>query len=460
MDREASASIIASLNPMLPKPSSKARYVLAGQQPGLLLGPLYTFLKAVSAIALAKRLSKETNAPVLPLFWIASEDHDVLEVNRMTINGKKFVYPYKGEVRRGRVPQVGDISLEAAKEPLMDFLLKSLPQTEFTPWILDTISSLDFSNYAQTFADLMFSLFHQWELRCVNPMALRSLTAPALADLVEQWPALQKGFDKGSSHIKANGMDPPLQKLSLFEIKEGYRVSLEMDGVKSLPPKEVSNRIRAHSQSFSAGAALRPVLQDAILPVVATVAGPTEMIYLWQIRPLYAAIGVTPSLLQPRISATFVENKVQQALQKAGLESNQLFQAISPDEAIEESNLDVSGIQEKAEDLLREIDRASGASNARWLLKSKGALTAQVEKIILRLKQDKQTGGELNRSRLQKIRDALLPRGAPQERGVNLFQYLNLYGPDFVRLALKRLDPLKLEHQVVFLETKPNAEEE
>ncbi|MFH2002863.1 MAG: bacillithiol biosynthesis BshC, partial [Planctomycetota bacterium] len=81
--------LIDAYNPKLPPIPGDARFVMAGQQPGLLTGPLYTFLKALSAVLLAQRLSLETHSPVLPLFWIASEDHDVLEVNRVTVNNAR-----------------------------------------------------------------------------------------------------------------------------------------------------------------------------------------------------------------------------------------------------------------------------------------------------------------------------------------------------------------------------------
>ena len=115
-DWAAAAEAVAAQNPTLRRPDQWTRYVVAGQQAGLLTGPMYTFLKAVSAISLARRLAKESGSPVLPLFWIASEDHDVLEVNRVTVNGRRFVHGYQGELARGKVPQVADIDITEARE--------------------------------------------------------------------------------------------------------------------------------------------------------------------------------------------------------------------------------------------------------------------------------------------------------------------------------------------------------
>ena len=99
------------LRPDLLKAQEGALNVVAGQQPSLLLGPLFTVLKAATAIGLARDLSNALTRPVHPLFWIASEDHDILEVNRVMLGGRKIVCRYKGSLRRGQVPQVGDIPL-------------------------------------------------------------------------------------------------------------------------------------------------------------------------------------------------------------------------------------------------------------------------------------------------------------------------------------------------------------
>ena len=100
LDRAAAAREIARQNPGLPAPPEQASYVIGGQQAGLLTGPLYTVLKATTAIALACRVTRALDRPVLPLFWIASEDHDVLEVNRLTVNGRRFVHDYPGDLAR------------------------------------------------------------------------------------------------------------------------------------------------------------------------------------------------------------------------------------------------------------------------------------------------------------------------------------------------------------------------
>jgi uncharacterized protein YllA (UPF0747 family) len=446
LDRKAVAAHIAGRNPGLPSPPEEARYVVAGQQAGLLTGPLYTFLKAVTAVALAKKLSSQADRPVLPLFWTASEDHDVVEVNRVCVNGKWFVHRYAGEIRRGKVPQVADISVRDAREPLLEFLRESLPGTEFRPWVLDMVASADYSSYATAFEGLLRAMFAEWNLRVVDPIGLRPLTGPALAALAGKWPEVTAALERGSERLSSASLPPPLELAAIFEVwKEGRR---RLEDVPS--PEEIGRR----PEAFSPNAALRPVVQDAALPVVATVAGPSEVLYLWQIRSIHDVIGATPSLIAPRISATFVEEKIQKAAEKAGLGAESLFGARSSlQDHVSEimGDPDLAVVEQHAQALIKAVEETAGAKTPAWLEKRKKSLRAQVEKLVDRMREDRISRSDRTRGRLQKTADALIPEGKPQERVANVLQFLNLYGPEFTAGAVESLDPLSDRHQVAWL---------
>jgi bacillithiol biosynthesis cysteine-adding enzyme BshC/bacillithiol biosynthesis deacetylase BshB1 len=425
-------------------------------------------LKAATAIALASRLSHVFNHPVVPLFWVAAEDHDVLEVNRVFLNGQRFVHAFKGELKRGKVPQVGEISIREAREPLLEFLQKALPETEFTPWVMDMVASADYSNYATAFFSLMEALFADWPLCLIDPMALRPLTAPILAALVERWHEVRSAFDDGTAAVKDQGFTPPLDTLGLFEIQGGFRVPLEIkeDGIRLDSGwrsfQEAADRIRARPQDFSPGAGLRPVLQDGILPITAFIGGPSELLYLWQIQRVYQKVHVTPSPVFPRISSTFVENKILRAAEKAGLAPGQILHAgtyLNQNVPEEEADLRTPNIEEKAQALLKEVDAILEDHSPRWLKRSRETLAAHIQKIVKRLREEQAQGVVLNQQRIEKIMKALFPSKKPQERVVNVLQFLNLYGPEFVRLTLENLDPLQKKHQLVFVKSLSEEEE-
>lgn len=466
-DPVSAQSRIAMMNPDLPPPPREALYVIAGQQPGLLSGPLYTFLKAAGVVALARKLSETWDSPVLPLFWVASEDHDVMEVNRVFMNNKRYVHHYEGDIRRGKVPQVAAIPLEGAREPLLEYLDQALPRTEFTPWVLDAVGSADYSNYATAFSSLMQDLFSQWPLRIVDAPALRPLTAPVLSALVQMWPKVQTAFDEGMTAVRSHGFEPPLKNAGVFEIVDGNRVALEFKEKTVLLDKgetsfsEAAKSIRTWSADYSPNAALRPILQDAVLPIAATLAGPTELLYLWQVRPIYDVVKVKPSYLLPRPSATFVEAKIRKAAEKADLEMDRILnvndaveKVISQKAEEEVKDPRVAALEEKSAALFREMDGLLEDSGSRWLQKSREAMASKMEKVLRRLREEQASASNLDRSRLQKIADAVLPEGKLQERQLNVLQFINLYGPDFVKQAVERLDPLSPAHQVVGIEVR------
>lgn len=466
-DSVSAQSRITMMNPGLPPPPREALYVIAGQQPGLLSGPLYTFLKAAGVVALARKLSEAWDSPVLPLFWVASEDHDVLEVNRVIVNKKRYVQHYEGEIRRGKVPQVAAIPLEGAREPLLEYLDQALPRTEFTPWVLDAVASADYSNYSTAFSSLMQDLFSHWPLRIVDAPALRPLTSAVLSALVQMWPKVQTAFDEGTSTVRSHGFEPPLKSAGVFEIVEGNRVAVEFKKKKVLLNKgetsfaEAAKSIRTWSADYSPSAALRPILQDAVLPIAATLAGPTELLYLWQVRPIYDVVKARPSYLLPRPSATFVEAKIRKAAEKAGLGMDRILNVNDAAEKItsreaEEERMDprVAALEDKAAALFSEMDGLLEDSGSKWLQKSREAMASKMDKVLRRLKEEQASASNLDRSRLQKIADALLPEGKLQERQLNVLQFINLYGPDFVKQAVERIDPLSPAHQVVGVEVE------
>jgi bacillithiol biosynthesis cysteine-adding enzyme BshC len=453
-------------NPRLPAPEPDSLFVVTGQQAGLLTGPLYTFWKAASAILLSQALRQRLEKPVVPLFWIASEDHDVLEVNHVTLLGRKFVWRPEGVLQRGNMPQVADISLDSAREPLLAFLRDSLPATEFTEWLLEGVAGADYTNYATAFRSWMEFLFAGDELRLIDPIVLRRFTSPVLAALVEKWTMVTAAFQQGLERLHARGYAPPLDAPGLFEILEGRRVPIGISGagveqhgeVHSL--RDYAEIIRKHPERFSPNAALRPVVQDGALPVAATVGGPAECLYLWQIDPIYPVAEVERSRVYPRITATIVENKIRVAAEKIGLTPDRLFDATrriaeyesDPSEIPPASRL--RSLEEKSGELLRELGRFVTPEGPAWLKKAESTLGGVLEKTLKNLREAELERVGLGKKRLERIAEAILPGGKPQERAHCIFQYMNLYGPDFVREILGALDPTTRGHLLLCLTTE------
>lgn len=452
--------ILAKDMDQLPLLRPDRAYVVAGQQPCLLGGPLFSMLKAATSIGLARKLASALGKAVRPLFWIASEDHDVLEVNRVTISGRLLACPYRGSLRRGEVPPVSSISLVEDREKILAFVRLALPEAEFKERAVKLLESCRYDNYGTLFADLLAALFEPWDLEIVEPSSLREATSPVLARIVEEWPEAEAAFERGRDRIRSLGFDPPLRSMTFFEVARGVRVPVAVSGdavtlsTGTVSRREAADAIRRNPAGFSPGAALRPVLQDAAIPVLATVAGPTEILYLWQARELYKVAGVTPSLLAPRISATFVEQRIEKKLGRAGLPLDQLFKVgeelASWAEAAAASEDPASdAVSRAARALLAALASARQPSNERWLDRSVRSLEAIVRKTVRRLRAEAHGARDARGDLLRAVEAAVLPGGELQERVINVFDLWARYGPAWIRALCEDTDPWGLYHSVV-----------
>ncbi len=442
------------------KAGKEVRFVVTGQQTGLLAGPLYSFLKAVTVIRLAADLEAASGVRHIPLFWMASEDHDLLEVNRCTVNGRLFVAGGRGNNPPARRPQVAHIPLTPHKKELLDFLGETLPvDRPAGRKTLDMVASCPFDNYATFFQSLMLELFRDQYLQFVDPLSLRPLTGPVLARLVARWPETLAAFDAGVTVLRSLGFVPPLAQPGLFEIVDGTRVkvAISAEGAElSTGPcslEEAADSIRRHPDRFSPNAALRPILQDAVIPVSAYVAGPSELLYLWQIDAVYQVAGVRRAFLRPRISATFIEPRIRRAALRFGLPGTKIFTAralldgYSPSDNGDNPELDA--IRNAGRTLLEGIDRFLGKTPDRVVDRTRRTIASQVQKVTKRIRGIKAARAGIGRDDLEKLAASLLPGGKLQERTTGVVEFVARHGHDFVNLSLKRLDPWTTAHFAV-----------
>ena len=152
-----------------------------------------------------------------------------------------------------------------------------------------------------------------------------------------------------------------------------------------------------------------------------------------------------------------IEKKIRQAAGKAGLTENRIFEACSMCESYappEDDDSDIAEIAEKAKAFLDSIEKACAA--AKPLARSKKALASDVDRLVRKMREGKLEKAGLGKKLLEKISNAVLPGGKPQERVANILQFLNLYGPDLVRLSIDNLDPFGLQHSLVMISAGRN----
>jgi len=406
--------------------------VTTGQQPGLFTGPLYTVHKALSAIALARRLEKERGVPVVPVFWVAGDDHDFAEANHAWVLGRDNE-PVK-IVLRERPHEAPQLPL--FREVLgpdirgaLDALEQALPDAECKPEVRQWLESAyrPDTNLADAAANALQQLLGGRGLavfrahdpsakRAAAPWILRAL-GETLADGLT--PVMVEGR-LGRDRLRQEGSDYVTRRSG----ERFTRAALEQ--IAADTPERLSPNVL-----------LRPVVEAALFPTVAYCGGPGEMEYLPEAAPLFAALGVAPQAYVPRWSGMIIEARVDKVLQKHGLEPRdfegtpgaleaRFAQADLPPEL-------AASLKALRHDVEARFARISGEVTQldptleRTVQSARNAALAGTNEIEKKLVASvKRTQGTVL-SQLARARAALAPGGKPQERVLTVASFLARY---------------------------------
>ncbi len=323
--------------------ASGASAVVTGQQVGLLGGPLLTLLKAATAIRKAEEATRAGH-PQVPIFWLASEDHDWAEVNQATLpaplpRGAALDTISNGGLRTLQLPTapahalpVGALRLGPAILPLLDearvllgegaghALLAACYQPEAT--------------LAEALARLLLHVFARQGLIVIDVAArpFHAFGAPVLRAAIEQAEPLRAALLGREKALAAAGYAAQVlvaessSLLFLLNAKTGAREALHlhagrqwMAGGHAYSPADLLAILDAEPERLSPNALLRPVLQDALLPVSAYVGGPAEIAYFAQTDVVYQTILGRTTPILPRMSATLLEPEIAQLLARHGI---------------------------------------------------------------------------------------------------------------------------------------------
>jgi bacillithiol biosynthesis cysteine-adding enzyme BshC len=315
-----------------------SRVVVAGQQVGWMLGPVFTLSKAISAIALARQLHSEAR-PVVPIFWMATQDHDVAEIDHAWLLGRNETLT-RQSVPFPVGPAVGRMRFDPAWATQLEDALRAADTVDGRPGPhLDAVLELwrdacgGAERWSDVFARLLKALLGDQGLLVVDPLDPRvaALWSPLLARELEdpEWTA--EAVRRGGEALQALGYAPQLGRAAgasnLFvEWEPGAaRALLRRDagvwrvGDRAVSLADVKARLADDPTAVTPAAGLRPVLQDSLLPTAAFVVGPGELRYLAQLRDVYGHHGVAQPLLWPRVSVTVLQPPVRRILERYGL---------------------------------------------------------------------------------------------------------------------------------------------
>ena len=454
--------------------------VVTGQQSGLFSGPLYTIYKALSAIKLTECLRKR-GFNAVPVFWIATEDHDFEEVSKtFFLNGKGALAEAKNEPKRcyENLP-VGYIKLDDSIKQTIENLFDELPNTEFTEelrlLIEETWQSQTY--YGDAFARLLNKLFGAYGLIILCPLddRLKRLAAPIYKEAIEKSEEIVTALRRRSEELQEKGYHAQVligeDYFPLFwQAKDHTRNSMKKssagtfktkDEAGEFTLKELAEIAETDPSRFSPSVVLRSVVQDYLLPTVCYFGGAAEIAYFAQSGEVYRILNRPATTIFHRQSFTIVEPKHARTLNKYDLELKDLFAGfenilpqIVEQHLNRETALKFVEAEEKINIELNKLDQSlvnieptlaeNLANRRRKILYHISALRNKFHHAQI-LKDE-----TINR-RLETAFTALLPHKHLQERTLNVTGFLDHYGLYFIEWIYEAIDLEDKGHRVIYL---------
>ncbi|WP_150266292.1 bacillithiol biosynthesis cysteine-adding enzyme BshC [Paenibacillus tepidiphilus] len=430
--------------------------VTGGQQSGLFTGPLFVVYKAMTTILAAREAAEQLGRPVVPLFWIAGEDHDWDEVNHTYVLNRSGeitrIKMDRPEAPRGSVSSL-PIDGESWQQTLAE-LDSLLQDSDFKPLMLEMAAEAARSaeSMSDAFAKLLGSLFGKFGLILLDSAdpALRRVEQPFFRTLIERNDELEGAYREAAEALTSGGYelqaDVTAGNANLFYIHEGARLLLykqegrfaDRKGQVSFSREELLDMLEEHPERFSNNVLTRPLMQDYVLPVLATVLGQGEIAY-WAIPHLaFRTIGGQMPLILPRMSFTIVEGTLQKHMDKfglsfgdvrIGLDSKRQAWLDSQDEL--ELGRRFSEAKQTFIAVYEPLIEQLGLIQPGLIKLGENNKTKILEQISFLQEKAKDALEKRNEAALrqwERIELSLMPLGKLQERVYNIMYYLNRYG--------------------------------
>jgi bacillithiol synthase len=457
----ASDAIKASLA-KLRQPDSAV--IIGGQQAGILTGPLYSIHKVISIIKLARQKEKQLGIPVVPVFWIAGEDHDYHEVNHVyvPVNGKMDKWPYPQKVVQKKM--VSDIQLDnAVCFAWVENLIENFGETQHTNKLLEFAKQQvnKSTNFVDFFAHIIMELFRDHGLLLVDSgdPQFRQLQKDFLTQQIVNHEAIAISLREQQTVIENNGYPITIEaadqsaNLFYYDQKHYERILLEYDqktmrfvgksGRVAFSEHEMVEIASAHPEKLSNNVVTRPLMQEWLFPTLAFIAGPGEIAYWAELKLVFEKFDIKMPPIVPRLNITLLDRSVESDLTELGLNLTDVLQRGTEQEQqqfLEDiKDQEIEGLfQQMKQQLLvqyREVEAKTGELDKGLL-----PLVKKNEKIILKeidfmenkLQETVKLKHEVALHKFARIDLSLRPGGIPQERVWNVFYYLNQYGLNFI----------------------------
>jgi bacillithiol synthase len=435
--------------------------VIAGQQAGLMTGPLYTIHKIISVIQLARQQEAKLKHPVVPVFWIAGEDHDYQEVNHIYVEKgsklEKVGYPERVVEKK----MTSHITYnKTVMKKWLDDILVMLGETEHTNQLSSDLTKMieEEEDIVRFFAHFVMSLFKDFGLLVIDSAypLLRKLESRHFHHLIENSQSITDKVLEQQEEIRKKGYGTQLDisplAANLFIQLQDERALLEREGNKFFEKNsgkaysglELLSILDESPESFSNNVVTRPMMQEWLFPTLAFVAGPGEIAYWGELKKAFEYVGLKMPPVVPRLNITIVEREIDKRIQDLQLTLHGVItEGVSTArnafwKSLERPDLEFE-MMEIQEELQRKYEKIREQAvsidqglhpiidkNLEFHLSQFEYLRNKVDKAL----KDKNS---LTFNQFMKVENSIRPNEGPQERTCNVLYFLNKYGLDFVK---------------------------
>jgi bacillithiol biosynthesis cysteine-adding enzyme BshC len=445
--------------------------VVTGQQVGLFGGPLMSLFKAASVLALARQV-EQSGVECVPVFWMASEDHDLDEVNQALLLTHDFqLAPFTAKTAGITGAPVAHLRFAEGTNETVAQAAKLLGESLAADYLRQSYAEGE--TFSNAFAKLYTRIFSGHGLIFLDPAdpELHRIAAPLFLDALQRSAELNQAVLERNQQLRDGGYHEQVkvtgESTPLFALVNGVRVPVHRaNGAftiakKAVSAEELQKRVATAPENFSANVLLRPVLQDYWLPTLAYIGGPAEIAYFAQAAVVYEKLlgRVTPIL--PRMSATLIEPRIERLLNKYEVELPELFHGecqlrdclaarslpAELKQDFEQARQSVEAALARISESLKTLDPSLVEAASRAASK----MHYQVNRLEKRAAQAELRRTEILSRHATQIENALYPNKALQEREIGgLYFYAN-HGPELIDRLIELAQARCPEHKVLTL---------
>jgi len=452
--------------------------VFTGQQTAFCANPMYVIYKAMTTVKLARRYQKSLGRPVVPCFWMATDDHDFEEVrnaNFLERSGELITARYQPKDDPSGYP-VADIVLDDGSNDFCETVNAALIDTEFKQPLLDSFKKFYSSGkkLSEAFARVFNRFLSEWGLILVDPNfpGLKEHFKHIFTKEILEHDQTHALYEQRSKTLLKDGYHAQVHKtgenLNLF-YQHPKRLNLAINGDSVYPvgssekfaPRELQEIVEKSPERFSSNVLLRPIAQCAAFPTLCQVVGPSELAYFAQIEPLFKFFDVPFPIAYPRAGMTIVEPHIKKLINKYELDlpqlKNNLEQTIGttverlfPSEAAgnvlainECLNKD---LEKYANDL---ID--SDPEGHRHMMNFRKRLDYELKQLQKKLKSSNKKRHEELTDQIRRVSSFIFPDGNLQERVISPLYFANKFGPGIFKRIYDSLEIDKPVHSILEL---------